>query len=93
MIYAWLKNKVPHTKYVKQRKNGDMLIVCSEDLAIYYFNKTAAFFLREIDGVKNIDEIKEMFIKKFDVDEAVLEKDLVEVVRDLQWKKIIVLGG
>ncbi len=91
MIYGWLKNKIPHGCYVKKRVNGDMLIVCAKDLSMYYFNKTAAFFMKEVDGEKSIDDIKKMFMENFEVNESELETDMVNMIRDLQWKKIIYL--
>ena len=93
MVYDWLKNKIPHPRYIKKKDNDDMLIVCGEDLSIYYLNKTAALFLRSVNDRDSIDVIKNRFLERFDVDEDVLKMDLVEIIRDLQWKKIIALGG
>ena len=91
MVFEWLKNKVPVATYIKKRTNGDMLIVCSENLVMYYFNATAAFFLDSVDGKLTVAEIKNKFLKCYDVEERELEKDFIEMIRDLQWKKILVL--
>ena len=91
MIFEWIKDKVPYSHYVKKRRNDDILIVCSENLMIYYFNSTASFFLDNADGKLTVNEIKEKFLQKYDVDEKELENDLVDMIRDLQWKKILVL--
>ena len=91
MVFEWLKNKVPVATYIKKRINGDMLIVCSENLVMYYFNATAAFFLDSVDGKLTVAEIKNKFLECYDVEEQELEKDFVEMIRDLQWKKILVL--
>ena len=93
MIYSWLKNKIPHISFIKKRKDGDMLIICSDDLSLYYFNKTAAFFIENVDNSNTIDDIKKMYLEKFDVSNVEIENDLVEIVRDLQWKQILVLEG
>lgn len=91
MVFEWLKNKVPVATYIKKRTDGDMLIVCSENLVMYYFNATAAFFLDSVDGKLTVAEIKNKFLECYDVEERELEKDFVEMIRDLQWKKILVL--
>lgn len=91
MVYSWIKNKIPHYTCVKKRMNDDILIICASDLMIYYLNSTVAFFINAIDGEKSVDEIKRIFLSKYDIAEAELERDLVELVRDLQWKKILFL--
>ena len=91
MIFEWLKNKIPVATYVKKRSNGDMLIVCADDLVIYYLNSTAAFFLDLVDGKLTVAEIKNKFLENYDVEEQELETDFIEMIRDLQWKKILVL--
>ncbi len=91
MIFSWLENKIPRKLFVKKRMNDDVLIICAENLAIYYLNATAAFFIELADGKTTVGEIKEKFLVRYAVDERELEKDFVEMIRDLQWKKILVL--
>lgn len=91
MVFEWLKDKVPVATYVKKRMNDDILIVCAETLSMYYLNATAAFFLNSADGKSTVGDIKEKFLQKYDVDEHELEKDFVDMIRDLQWKQILIL--
>ena len=91
MIFAWLENKVPRISFVKKRMNGDVLIICAENLTIYYLNSTAAYFIELADGKSTVGEIKNKFLSRYDVDERELENDFVEMIRDLQWKKILTL--
>lgn len=91
MIFSWLENKIPRKSFVKKRMNDDVLIICAENLAIYYLNATAAFFIELADGKTTVGEIKEKFLARYAVDKRELEKDFVEMIRDLQWKKILVL--
>lgn len=93
MIYKWMKNKCPHIKFLKKRFNGDMLIIESKDLNIYYLNKTAAFFVTLSDGSHSVGDIEQEMLQKYDVSKEELEFDLVETIRDLQWKSLIVLEG
>ena len=91
MIFAWLENKIPRCSFVKKRMNDDVLIICAGDLMIYYLNATAAFFIELADGKSTVGEIKQKFLARYDVDERELENDFVEMIRDLQWKKILTL--
>ena len=91
MIFDWLKNKIPVATYVKKRSNDDFLIVCADDLVIYYLNSTAAFFMDLVDGKLTVAEIKNKFLECYDVEERNLEQDFIEMIRDLQWKKILIL--
>lgn len=91
MIFTWLENKIPHVTFVKRRMNDDVLIICSENLSIYYLNATAAFFIELADGKSTIGDIKNKFLARYDVNEQKLENDFVDMIRDLQWKKILTL--
>ena len=91
MIFSWLEKKIPHCTYLKKRADGEILIVCAENLSIYYFNSTAAFFISLADGKNSVGEIKNKFLERYDVEEQELKKDFVEMIRDLQWKKILTL--
>jgi len=91
MIFAWLENKIPRCSFVKKRMNDDVLIICAENLSIYYLNATAAFFIELADGKLTVGDIKKKFLARYDVDERELEKDFVEMIRDLQWKHILTL--
>ena len=91
MIFEWIKDKVPVAAYVKKRMNDDILIICAETLSMYYLNATAAFFINSADGNATVNEIKSKFLQKYDVDEEELEKDIIDMIRDLQWKQILYL--
>ena len=91
MIFAWLENKIPRCSFVKKRMNDDVLIICADNLTIYYLNSTAAFFIELADGKATVGDIKRKFLARYAVDERELENDFVEMIRDLQWKKILTL--
>ena len=91
MIFAWLENKIPRCSFVKKRMNDDVLIICADNLTIYYLNTTAAFFIELADGKSTVGDIKRKFLARYAVDERELENDFVEMIRDLQWKKILTL--
>ena len=91
MIFAWLENKIPRVTVVKKRMNDDVLIICADSLMIYYLNLTAAYFIELADGKSTVGDIKQKFLERYVVDERELENDFVEMIRDLQWKKILTL--
>ena len=91
MIFTWLADKIPRISFVKKRMNYDVLIICADNLMIYYLNTTTAFFIELADGKSTVGEIKKKFLARYDVDERELENDFVEMIRDLQWKKILTL--
>ena len=63
MIFAWLENKIPHISLVKSKMNDDILIVCTDDLVMYYLNSTVSFFISMADGKKTVGEIKNDMIR------------------------------
>lgn len=91
MVYNWIKDKIPTLSIVKQRDNGNILIVCNNDLEILYFNQTSKDIISLINGTRTIDEIKRIMLSRYDVGEELLELDLIDVIRDMQWKKIVYL--
>ena len=91
MIFNWIENKIPHVTFVKKRMNDDVLIICAENLAIYYLNATAAYFIELANGKATVGDIKKKFLARYAVEDSELEKDFVEMIRDLQWKKILTL--
>ena len=91
MVFAWLKDKIPLRSYVKAKEDDDILIICTNDLMIYYLNSTAAYFISLSDGKNTVKTIKSKFLERYDIDEKSLENDFVDMIRDLQWKGIVTL--
>lgn len=89
VVYDFFKDKIPRVIALKTRENEDFLIAESDGLDIFYLNETAKNFLELCDGKRKIEEIKEMFLKDYVIDENSLEQDIVNLIRDLQWKNII----
>lgn len=91
MVFSWIKDKIPHCSYVKKRMNGNIMIICASSLTIYYLNQSAAFFINSADGTKTVSDIKDEFLQHYEVDACELERDIVDIIRDLQWKRILTL--
>ncbi len=88
---ALIKELVPARMHLKARTDSEFLIISTKDLNIYYLNETARDFYELIDGASTINEIINKLIQIYEIDYATLEKDVVHLVRDLQWKQLIVL--
>ncbi|HWR05455.1 PqqD family protein [Sporomusa sp.] len=86
-----LKRLVPVRMHLKARVDNDFLIVSTKNLNIYYLNETARDFYDLVDGAITINEIVNKLMQVYEIDYATLEKDIVHLVRDLQWKELIVL--
>ena len=91
--YTHLSALVPLRKDMKLRMDGKFGIVSSaHDHSIECLNETALSIFRLCDGKNSIADIARIFTEEYEVDSAVLENDLVEIIRDMQWKKLIALS-
>lgn len=70
-----------------------MLIVCGATLEMYYLNPMAKTIFEAMDGIKTVDDVKNLILSQFEVSERELELDLVDIVRDFQWKRLVKLEG
>lgn len=91
MIYEWMKQKVLKKHFLKSRINGDMLIIVNDELEIYYLNQTARHLFETIDNKKTLNDIEKEMLNIYDVSVNDLRNDLVDIIRDLQWKKLLTL--
>lgn len=90
-IYNLLKNLVLIPTFVKSKENGEFLILMSEKLEIQYLNEVAKDFYLLIDGKRDLEEIVNKLLEIYEVEKEVLKKDICCLLRDLQWKDLIVL--
>lgn len=89
VVWKWLENKKPINISLKQRLEGDVTVVCNKNMELHYLNKVAGFIFGLCDGNNTLDDIVIQLLKKFDVEESVLIADLMDIIRDLQFKRII----
>jgi hypothetical protein len=89
MIYEFSKNLRPFTKTLKIREEGEFLIASSDSLEICYLNPVAKDFFYLIDGERTVEEIIRELLDMYDTDMETLKKDILLLIRDLQWKDII----
>ena len=52
--------------------------------SVFTLNEVGAFIWEQIDGRRQVKEIKEMIVEEFDVGEEEAEKDLIEFIQQLE---------
>ena len=90
-IYQEIKELIPITKYLKKRINDEFLIIATNSGEIRYLNEVAKDFYLAVDGQKTLEELLNILLSIYNVDRIVLEKDIVDLVRDLQWQDLLEL--
>ena len=63
----------------------------SDRLEIQYLNEVAKDFYLLIDGKRNLEEIIQKLLDLYEVEKEILEKDICQLLRELQWKDLIIL--
>ena len=91
IVWKWLKNKKPVKISLKQRHEGEITLVCSKNMELLYLNKVGSFIFELCDGKNTLDDIVTQLLNKFDVEKEILIADLMDIIRDLQFKRIIKL--
>ena len=86
-----MKNYIPIPNVLKQRENEEFLILANKDSNIYYLNDMAKTMWLLIDGKISIKDIYEKINNEYDVTSEELQNDIIDFIRDLQWKRLISL--
>ena len=93
LVWDWVKNKRPVDISLKKRMEGDVAVIYGKTLEICYLNKVASQILQYSDGEKTLSEMADQLLRIYDVDEDILQNDIVELIRDMQWKRLVKLEG
>ena len=93
IVWEWIKHKKTLNISLKQRMEGNVAVVCSRILEICYLNKIGGQILEFSNGVNTLDDIRNRLRKIYEVDEQELRSDIVDLIRELQWKRLIKLEG
>ena len=90
--FSYLAGHIPFRKELKFRIEGNIGIVCNaEDFRVNYLNETALIIFQLIDGERDVGEIAQSFLQNAEVDRPLFERDLIEILRNFQWQKLITL--
>lgn len=92
LAFSHLTSHIPVRKELKFRVEGNTGIVCNGlDFRVNYLNETATAIFQLIDGKRNVGEIAQSFLENVEVDDEVFKRDLLEILRNFQWQKLITL--
>ena len=80
---------IPHAEILKLREEDDTLIVVTLRLEIFFLNEVAKDFLLLCDGRRQLKEIIDELGEIYDVEKNQLTDDLMEIIRDFQYKRIL----
>lgn len=87
--YNFLKEYIPLHSSVKTREDGDFLVAINRSNEIFYFNGMAREMWEFFYGTNSIEGLCAKIMSEYEVDRGSLESDIVNFIRDLQWKKLI----
>lgn len=93
--YNLLKDFIPVHNALKTREDGNFLIASNRNSEIYYFNGMAKDIWNKLDGMTSVEVLCMKILSEYRVERGILERDIVNLIRDLQWKKLILMksGG
>ena len=83
-----LLESVPHVEALKTREEGEILVVVNRHKKLFLLNEVAKDFLLLCDG-RRLKEIIDELGEIYDVDKNLLTDDLIEMIQDLQYKRIL----
>lgn len=92
MMFDKIKSLIPRKSCQKFRCDSVFTIVSNNSNKTVYLNSTASDIFLLCDGKKSIEDICNQMLSEYDVDTETLQKDIVKIVRDLQWNRLIKLS-
>jgi len=92
IVFSHLANYIPVRNELKLRVEGKVGVVSNcKNYGVYFLNEAALLIFQLIDGKRSVENIVQCFLEKIEVDRGIFEQDLVEILRNFLWQKLIVL--
>lgn len=88
-IRCYLLHHIPHRLYLKSREEDDVLLVSNQDGIIFFMNSISKDFLKYCNEHRSINEIVEILLEEYDIDKDTLIDDIIELIREMQIRRII----
>lgn len=76
---------------LKKRIEGDILIVTSQENNFFFLNDIAKSFLLLCHNNNDVKTIINLLYKDYDIEYDILVNDVIDLIEDLQYKRIIYL--
>jgi hypothetical protein len=90
-VYEKYQNLVVQPCYRKARKDKDFLIVMNDNLETFYLTATAKEMIETISSGISVDDLYQKFQEDYEVDSITLKSDILDFLKDMQWKCVVSL--
>ncbi len=91
-IYKKYENLFIKPSFRKKRSDNDFLIIMNNNLETFYFTDTAKEMIEGIaEGIK-VSDLFKIILQEYDIDSLVLKDDIINFLKDMQWKGIVSLS-
>jgi len=91
MVYNLIKDVIPSMHHLKIREDGDFLIVSNHQLNIFFLDEVAKEFYLRANKDRTIEDIVDDLFEIYEVEKEILIDDIINLIRDLQWKRLLSL--
>ena len=93
-MYNKYRDLIIKSTFLKSRLDNEFLIVMNEKLETIYLTSTAKEMVITISSNSNgikVDSLFQKFILEYEIDELTLKSDIIDFIKDMQWKSIVSL--
>ena len=91
VVYDELHKYIVHPVYKKKRREDKFTLVSSCDFKLFYLNEAASDFLNIAEERIILSDVIAELGKIYHTEKKELIETALYLIRDLQWKKIIIL--
>lgn len=89
ITWEWLKHKKLVDISLKKRWEKDIMVLYGKELDICYLNKIGGEIISLSNCKNTVSDIADMLLQTYDVDENELREDIIWLIRELQWKRLV----
>lgn len=89
ITWEWLKHKKLVDISLKKRWEKDIMVLYGKELDICYLNKIGGEIISLSNCKNTASDIADMLLQTYDVDENELREDILCLIRELKWKRLV----
>lgn len=90
-IYEKYNNLFVKPCFRKSRVDNTFLIVMNDNLETFYLTETAKEMMLIISNGIMVNRLYEIFHTEYEVEPTLLKNDIIDFLKDMQWKGLISL--
>ena len=87
-----LKSHPQRCAHKFRKEENDIILVMAENQTLHFLNDIAGKFFLLCDGHNSVNTIIDTILNEYDVDRSVLEDDIVELIKSMQYKRIVTIN-